>query len=151
MVTPQVETHETGRLPMKPYFEFHHRVTPDEIDELNHAGNYHYIKWMQHAAIAHSSANGWPPERYEVLGAGWVVRSHNIVYLKPAFEDDSIIIKTWVSNMRPATSLRHYEMRNDAGVILAKAETDWAFVHYAKQKATRIPAEVSSCFAMAGK
>lgn len=133
---------------MKPYFEFLHTVSRHEIDELKHAGNYHYIKWMQHAAIAHSTANGWAPEKYDDMGAGWVVRSHNIVYLKPAFEGDSIIIKTWVSNMKPATSLRHYEIRNEAGVILAKAETDWAFVHYGKQKAIRIPKDVSSCFSI---
>jgi len=45
------------------YFEYPHTVTEQEIDDLNHAGNFHYIKWMQHAAIEHSSANGWPPEK----------------------------------------------------------------------------------------
>jgi acyl-CoA thioester hydrolase len=133
---------------MKTYFEYQHIVTSQEIDELKHAGNYQYIKWMQHAAIAHSTANGWSPQKYEQLGAGWMVRSHHITYLKPAFEGDSITIKTWVSNMRPATSLRHYEIRNDAGLMLAKAETDWAFVNYEKQKPTRIPGEVASCFAI---
>lgn len=131
---------------MERFFEYSHTVTRHEIDELNHAGNYHYIKWMQHAAIAHSTANGWSPQRYDELGSGWVVRSHAITYLKPAFEDDTITIKTWVSNMKPATSLRRYEIRNQAGVMLAKAETDWAFVNYARQRATRIPAEVASCF-----
>ena len=128
------------------YFEYLHTVTEQDIDDLDHAGNYHYIKWMQHAAIAHSSANGWSPEKYIEMGAGWVVRSHKITYLKPAFEGDSITIKTWVSNMRSATSLRHYEILNDAGDILAKAETDWAFVNYEKQKPIRIPVEVSACF-----
>jgi len=134
---------------MRTYFEYLHLVTPNEIDELNHAGNYHYIKWMQHAAIAHSTANGWSPQRYEALGAGWMVRSHNIIYLKPALEGDSIVVKTWVSNMRPATSLRHYEIRNNVGRILAKAETDWAFVNYEKQKPVRIPDKVASCFVLA--
>jgi acyl-CoA thioester hydrolase len=105
---------------------------------------------MQHAAIAHSSANGWPPQKYNELGAGWVVRSHKITYLKPAFEGDSIVIKTWVANMKSATSLRHYEILNDAGEILAKAETDWAFVNYEKQKPTRIPNQVATSFAIAG-
>ena len=131
---------------MKKHFYYPHTVTPDEIDELNHAGNYHYLKWMQYAAIAHSTSNGWSPQRYIELGAGWMVRSHSIVYLKPALEGDTILIKTWVSNMKPATSLRHYEVRNDAGIILASAETDWAFVNYEKQKPARIPLEVASCF-----
>ena len=131
---------------MIPRFDYPHTVTEEDIDELGHAGNYHYIKWMQHAAIAHSTANGWPAERYAHLGCGWVVRSHNITYLKPAFEGDLLLIKTWVANMRPATSLRLYEIRNSTGQLLARAETDWAFINYKKQTPTRIPPEVSNCF-----
>ena len=48
-------------------FEYLHTVTREDIDDLGHAGNYHYIRWMQHAAVAHSTANGWPPERYDEL------------------------------------------------------------------------------------
>jgi len=131
------------------YFEYPHTVTEQEIDDLNHAGNFHYIKWMQHAAIEHSSANGWPPEKHVELGSGWVARSHKITYLKPAFKDDDLIIKTWVANMKSAISLRHYEIRNAAGEVLAKAETWWAFVNYEKQKPTRIPEEVASSFVIA--
>ncbi len=128
------------------YFDYPHTVTGQEIDELGHAGNFHYIQWMQHAAIAHSSANGWPPQKYNELGAGWVVRSHQITYLKPAFEGDSIVIKTWVADMKSATSLRHYEILNNVGDVLARAETGWAFINYEKQKPTRIPVEVAASF-----
>lgn len=127
-------------------FEYSHRVVATDIDELGHAGNYHYIRWLQHAAVAHSTANGWPPARYEALGAGWVVRSHQITYLKPAFEGDDIVIATWVADMRPATSLRRYEIRRSDGELLAHAATDWAFVNYARQRPVRIPPEVSDCF-----
>ncbi len=127
-------------------FEFAHTVRSEEIDELGHAGNYHYIKWMQHAAIAHSNANGWSAEKYQVKGFGWVVRSHEITYLKPAFEGDSIVIGTWVANMKRVTSLRIYEIRNKSGELLAKAQTDWAFVNYQNQSPVRIPVEVASCF-----
>jgi len=75
-----------------------------------------------------------------------VVRSHNITYLKPAYEGDEIVVKTWVYDMRPATSLRHYEIRNNRGVLLSKAETDWAFVSYTKHKPIRIPMAVANCF-----
>ena len=131
---------------MSARFEYHHTVTHEDIDDLGHAGNYHYVRWMQHAAIAHSTANGWPPERYNELGAGWVVRSHQITYLKPAFEGDELIIRTWVANMKPATSLRRYEICLGSGTLLARAETDWAFVNYSKHKAVRIPREVADAF-----
>jgi len=128
------------------YFEYSHVVTKSEIDDLDHAGNFHYVKWMQEAAVAHSTANGWSAKRYFELGAGWLVRSHNITYLKPALEGDSVIIRTWVSNMRGVASLRQYEILKDDGEVLARAETDWVFVNYQKQKPTRIPKDVSACF-----
>lgn len=135
---------------MSAYYEYSHTVTEQEIDDLDHAGNFHYIKWMQHAAIAHSSANGWTPQRHIELGAGWVARSHKITYLKPAFKGDSLVIKTWVANMKSAISLRHYEIFNETGEILAKAETNWAFVNYKKQRPKRIPGEVAQSFVIAG-
>jgi acyl-CoA thioester hydrolase len=127
-------------------FEYRLTVTEQDIDDLDHAGNFHYVKWMQQAAVAHSTALGWPPEKYFELGAGWVVRSHNITYLKPAYEGDCVVIRTWVSNIRPVTSMRQYEILNESGDVLAKAETDWAFVNYETEKPTRIPALVSDCF-----
>ncbi len=134
---------------MIPIFEYQHRVSPEDIDDLGHAGNYHYVRWLQHAAVAHSTANGWAPERYNELGAGWVVRSHHIEYLKPALEGDDLIIRTWVENMKPATSLRRYEICLRDGTLLARAETEWAFVNYTRQKAVRIPPEVASSFEVA--
>ncbi len=133
-------------LPMTAFYHYPHTVSFEDIDQLGHAGNFHYIKWMQHAAIAHSTANGWPEERYEALGAGWVVRSHNITYIKPAFEGDELVIKTWVASARPALSVRKYEIRRDDGLLLARAETEWVFVNYEKQRPVRIPPEVGECF-----
>lgn len=131
---------------MTAIYEYPHVVTAEDIDELGHAGNYHYVKWTQHAAIAHSAANGWPTQRYFDLGAGWVVRAHKILFLKPAFEGDELIIKTWVASARSASSVRKYEIGKPGGEILAKAETEWAFVNYSKQRPTRIPEELTECF-----
>jgi acyl-CoA thioester hydrolase len=131
-------------------FEYLHKVTAEEIDELGHAGNFHYVKWMQHAAVAHSAALGWPYEKYTTLGAGWVVRSHNITYLKPAFEDDNLVIRTWVADLKTATSLRCYQILGPKGELLARSETDWAFINYEKQRPVRIPAQVRASFTQPG-
>jgi len=128
------------------FFDYPHTVVEEDIDQLGHAGNFHYVKWMQHAAIAHSTANGWPPDRYDELGAGWVVRAHRITYLKPAFEGDKVIIRTWVASARPALSVRKYEIQDAGGNLLARAETEWVFVNYKTQRPVRIPPEVVSCF-----
>ena len=125
---------------------FQHRVSAEEIDELGHAGNVEFVKWLQHAAVDHSTALGWPGSRYRELGAGWVVRSHRITYLKPAYEGDRLEVRTWVAGMRTASSLRKYEIRKEDGTRIAVAETDWAFIDYAAERPLRIPPEVRAIF-----
>ncbi len=128
-------------------FEYEHTVGADEIDALQHAGNVAYVEWMQAAALAHSSALGWPADRYFRLGLGWVVRAHAIEYLQPAFAGDCVIVRTWVATMRKATSLRRYQIcRKSDGRILATAETRWAFIDYATRQPARVPREVADAF-----
>ena len=129
---------------------YRHQVVAAEIDELGHAGNVEFVKWLQHAAVGHSSALGWPGSRYRELGAGWVVRSHRITYLKPAYEGDLLEVRTWVADMKSATSLRKYEIRKTGGTRIAVAETDWAFVDYATERPMRIPPVVRESFPVRG-
>ena len=96
---------------MPAVYEHHHTVTAKEIDQLGHANNIAYVRWMQWAATAHSDAQGWTLKDYQALGAGWVVRSHKIEYRRPAFEGDRIVVRTWVAAMDKVTSLRKYEIR----------------------------------------
>lgn len=135
---------------MPAVFEYPHVVTDDEIDEvIRHVNNLAYLKWMQSAAMAHSAAQGWPPDAYLQLGAGWVVRSHQIEYLSPALPGDEVVVSTWVADLGKATSLRRYKIMRRGGekeAVLAVAATDWAFIHFATHFPRRIPVEVASAF-----
>jgi acyl-CoA thioester hydrolase len=136
---------------MPAIFEYEHTVTADEIDALDHASNVAYVEWMQAAALAHSTALGWPADRYLALGLGWVVRAHAIEYLQPALVGDEVIVRTWVATMRKATSLRRYKIcRKSDGEILATAETRWAFIDYATRQPARVPSEVAEAFPVVG-
>ncbi|HEY3967727.1 MAG TPA: acyl-CoA thioesterase [Planctomycetaceae bacterium] len=139
---------------MPAVFHFPHRVTDDELDAvIRHVNNLVYLKWMQEAAVAHSAAQGWPADRYRELGAGWVVRTHQIEYLQPAFAGDEIVVRTWVADLKKVTSLRRYQVVRTAAekeVVLAVAATDWAFIHFATHQLKRIPPEVASAFEIVG-
>ena len=132
---------------MPAVYEHPHTVRPDEIDAQGHVGNVHYVNWMQAAAVAHSSAQGWTPERYQDAGAGWVVRSHFIEYLQPAYEGEQVIVRTWVADMKKVTSMRKYRILRPAdGAVLARAETDWAFISRETGGPRRIPPELAQSF-----
>ena len=122
-------------------------VAPAEIDRLGHVNNLAYLAWMQAAALAHSAVQGWPPKRYEQLGAGWVVRSHEIKYLQSAYPDQRIVVRTWVADMTKVSSTRRYKIvRAGDNTLLASAATQWAFVDYATGTLRRIPEEVWRAF-----
>ena len=124
-----------------------HTVGDDEIDGQGHANNVAYVAWMQAAALAHSAALGWTAERYRQLGMGWVARRHEIVYLRPALPGDRLIVETQVAEMKKVTSTRRYRIiRASDGELLARAETDWAFINYATGRPARIPAEIVRAF-----
>ncbi len=132
---------------MPAIYHYYHQVLEAEIDELQHANNAAYIHWMQAAAIAHSSAQGWPSQRYWDASYAWVARSHKIDYLQPAHCGDELVVRTWVANMQRVSSLRKYEIvRESDGVVVARAETRWAFVDLTSRKPIRIPLEVQHDF-----
>ena len=64
---------------------------------------------MQDAAVSHADERGCTAATREA-GAAWVVRSHRIDYLRPAFAGDRVRVRTWVADFRRAFSLRKYEM-----------------------------------------
>jgi acyl-CoA thioester hydrolase len=122
-------------------------VPPEAIDVQGHASNLEYLRWTLKAAVAHSSAQGWPPERYQAEGAGWVVRSHRIEYLSPAFAGDAITVFTWVAGFRKIRSLRKYKLVREAdGAVLSRAETEWAYIGLAHRAPRRVPAELAYAF-----
>ncbi|MBC8353140.1 MAG: acyl-CoA thioesterase [Planctomycetes bacterium] len=128
-------------------FVFEHHVRDDEIDALGHVNNLAYLKWMQSAAMAHSSACGWTTERYLESGAGWVVRSHKIEYFNSALANDRIIVRTWVAGFKKVTSLRRYKIfRGIDETLLAEAETNWAFIGFEHRVPRRISQEVIDDF-----
>ena len=83
-------------------------VPEEAIDRQGHVNNLAYVAWMQDVAIEHSAAAGWPMDRYLALGAGWVVRSHFIEYLRPAFAGERLAVFTWVPEFTQRSTPRRY-------------------------------------------
>jgi len=118
------------------------KVTPDMVDGNGHVNNVVYIKWMQDSAICHAEASGCN-QVTDSIGATWVVRTHRIEYLRPAFAGDAITVLTWVADFRKVQSLRKYKIvRTTDKAIIAEAETDWVFVDTETGKPRTIPDEV---------
>ncbi|XZE18675.1 acyl-CoA thioesterase [Pirellulaceae bacterium SH449] len=132
---------------MPAIYEHYCNVKPTNIDQLGHVNNLVYLSWMIDAAVAHSKVQGWSQKEYQQIGFGWVVRSHNIEYLQPAFLENEIVVRTWVSDFRRIRSTRQYRIvRRGDGVLLATASTDWVWVSYTTWQPGRIPEQVVKSF-----
>lgn len=123
-------------------------VAKDDIDGLNHVNNVVYLKWMIDVAIGHCEALGFTFERFRELGGLFVVRRHEIDYIKSALFGDELTMYTWSEPMEGTRALRVYRLirESDQKVIL-EGKTFWAFINPKTGKPTPIPAVITDAFA----
>ena len=123
------------------------QIGQDAIDVHKHVNNQEYLRWMQEIAIEHSTAQGWPMQRYLSNGSSWYVKSHFIEYLRPGLLGDGLTVCTWVAGMSERSSPRRTLFLRDADrQILVRAETQWIFVNLKNGRPISIPEELRSSF-----
>ena len=122
-------------------------VRREDVDELGHAGNLVYLRWVLEAALAHSISVGLDQAAYLARREVWVVRSHEIHYLRPALPGERLEIETRVASMAAANSIRRTRiLRTPDRVELCRATTDWAFLDLDRGRPRRIPDDIRSRF-----
>jgi acyl-CoA thioester hydrolase len=121
-------------------------VPESAIDENGHVNNVAFVQWMQDVAIRHFDAAGGRAAM-QAVGGAWVVRSHQVEYLLPAFAGERVEVLTWVANFNRALSSRRYRfLRAADGKLLVRGETQWVFVSTETGRLLRIPAEIQRAF-----
>jgi acyl-CoA thioester hydrolase len=131
-------------------FEHAIEVGEGDIDMLGHASNIAFLRWIQESAILHSTAMGFDVDAYMRLGAFFVVRRHEVDYLRPALRGESILMRTWIDSAAAAKCERVTEfVRPGLPGLIAKARTTWGFVEAATGRPTRIPDDIRVAFGFA--
>lgn len=121
-------------------FQLSMTVGDNDIDMLGHASNLAYLRWVQDVALAHSEAVGFGLEGYQRLGGVFVVRRHEIDYLRPALRGDALEMRTWLPSVSAAKCHRATDIVRPAdGITVARALTTWGFVEMTTGRPTRIP------------
>ena len=116
-------------------------VQPEHIDILNHVNNVVYLNWVQDAAVGHWEALA-PRDMQESMF--WVVRRHEIDYLRSAKLGDVITVSTWVGREIDGYFERftHIARESDA-TTLVEALTLWCPMHMSTGRRMReIPDDV---------
>ncbi len=125
-------------------------VDEQDIDELGHASNIAYVRWIQDVAIAHSAAVGLDVAAYQQLGAVFVVRRHEVDYLRPVLRGERLELRTWISTVSAAKCQRATEIvrlgEPGVEVVAARSVTTWGYIEIASGRPTRIPPGVKTAF-----
>ncbi|MCA9632384.1 MAG: acyl-CoA thioesterase [Myxococcales bacterium] len=121
-------------------------VPADAIDELGHVSNLEWVRWISRIATAHSESVGLGFTAYRSLGLLWVVRRHEVDYLAEALEGEDIEARTWIADVKGATSRRsttfHRLESDGTRKLLVRAETTWALIDLARRRPTRVPSDL---------
>jgi len=128
---------------------FHHEIVvpQDAIDGNGHVNNVAFVQWMQDVAVRHFNSAAAAVAAMHAAAATWVVRSHHIEYLAPAFAGDRIDVATWIVDFSRVRSLRRYRfVRTSDQKLIVRGETDWVFVAVKAARPVSIPRELREQF-----
>jgi acyl-CoA thioester hydrolase len=127
-----------------PTFETELVAASGDIDELGHVNNAVWVQWIQDVAVAHWRAAASAEHDAAYF---WVVVRHEIDYLRPAFEGDPVVARTWIDPaVKGARSTRHMEFTGPDGRLCVRARTEWAIIDKAAGRPIRVPREVVAPF-----
>ena len=114
------------------------------IDELGHVNNAVWVQWIQEVALAHWYSVADPAHQDDYI---WVVVRHEIDYLRPAFDGETLTGRTWVGEApKGARFDRHMEFVGEDGKVRVRAVTQWAIIDKAAGRPIRVPPEVVAPF-----
>lgn len=131
-----------------PTFQQIIHIAPTDIDELDHVNNGTYVRWVQEVAVAHSAAVGFDYATYRAIGGVFVLRRHEIDYLRSLQLGDTVEATTWIQDVKGVQCDRMMEFRSN-GVVVAKSRTLWVFMSFERQRPVRIPHDIRVAFGFA--
>lgn len=127
-------------------FEYELVVPPDVIDAFGHVNNIEYVRWVQDTAVKHSDAVGLTWQVYLELGAAFVIRRHEIDYLRSARVGEKLHIATWIASNTRVTAVRATEISHANGDRILNAMTTWVYVTLDTLRPQRIHERIVRAF-----
>ncbi len=111
----------------------------EDIDELGHVNNAVWVRWIEEVATAHWRAAADPAH---VEAYVWVITRHEIDYLKPLLEGQTVTARTWAEEPKGARSVRQMEFVGADETLHVRSRTAWAMIDRATGRPQRIAREI---------
>ena len=117
------------------------QVFRENIDVLGHVNNKIYLDWCELVSWDHSKSLGITPQTYQELRCACVVVKNRIEYLGSLFENDSIVISTWITETDSKLKLsRLFQViREKDNKTVFRSNVDYACINLDTYRPTRMP------------
>ncbi|MEH6562509.1 MAG: acyl-CoA thioesterase [Marinobacter sp.] len=118
-------------------------VSEEDTDELGHANNVVYVRWLEDISWAHVKSLGMTWELHEATGKAMAITRTEIDYLASANPGDRLIMGTWLTGFDGRfRSARQFQLvRLVDGKTLVRAVSTHACVDLKTQRPSRAPQE----------
>ena len=117
------------------------KVFKENIDVLGHVNNKVYLDWCELVSWDHSKSLGVTPITYQELRCACVVVKNKIEYLGSLFENDSIVISTWItetdSNLKLSRLFQVIRVKDNKTVF--RSNVDYVCINLDTYRPTRMP------------
>lgn len=119
------------------------RVRSYEIDQNGHVNNAVYLNYVEALTVEHAEAAGFGRAWTESQGGAWVVRRHEVEYLRPARMGDELELTVQVELVRGVRGVRRTRIvRVGDGQAVAEVLSEWVWVRLTDGRPSRVPAEL---------
>ncbi|TXS93886.1 acyl-CoA thioesterase [Parahaliea maris] len=124
-------------------FVVEHRVSPEDIDGLDHTNNTVYVKWCEQAAWGHSVSLGLDLDCYRRLDRAMAITHAEYDYLQASRAGEDLLTATWIVGWdRKLTMERRFQIiRSADGVTLLRGGMRFACIEISTGRPRRMPAE----------
>jgi acyl-CoA thioester hydrolase/thioesterase-3 len=130
--------------PVSTRFETELQVRPDDIDMNQHVHNSRYFDYVLAARYDQMARCYKMSMEYFVKGGfGWVVKAAHLEYKRPLNLGDTIVVTTWVEEIRKNGVTVRFEIRKkSSGKLACDGSFDYTMIDLQTGRAAAIPAPV---------
>lgn len=124
----------------------HIRVRYAETDRMGFVYYGNYATYFEMARVEWLRNLGFRYRDMEDQGIALPVTEYTVKYLKPAFYDQQLTIRTTVTELDGVRIKFHYDTFNESDELINKAETTLVFINTSTQKPCAAPEGLVAAF-----
>lgn len=117
-----------------------------DIGENNKFLNLGFLKMMQNIASTHSKDIEKTIGKTKKDNIGWVITNWKLQVTERPKENEVITIKTWLSKINKLYFYREFEVFNEEGNCIAKAESKWIWFDIDDRAVVRVDDETRKLY-----